>query len=43
VPKTVVNESWEFLGAVPESRFLTEIGKAFPQEGDAPLDSGETR
>jgi hypothetical protein len=43
VPKTVVNERWEFLGAVPESRFLAEIAKALPggdQEGDAPLDNG---
>ena len=28
VPKTVVNDRVEFLGAVPESRFLQEVLKA---------------
>ena len=42
VPKTVVNERWEFLGAVPEARFLQEIARAFPDDpGDPePLDNG---
>jgi hypothetical protein len=30
VPKTVVNEQVEFLGAVPESRFLQEVLRAVP-------------
>lgn len=45
VPKTVVNERWEFLGAVPETRFLAEIQRAFPEvdRGDATLDSDDAR
>ena len=39
VPKTVVNERWEFLGAVPEARFLQEVARAFPDD-PAPLDNG---
>ena len=42
VPKTVVNERWEFLGAVPESRFLEEIGKAVDGDRDGDGD-GEGR
>ena len=30
VPKTVVNDQVEFLGAVPESRFLQEVLAASP-------------
>jgi len=36
VPKTVVNERYEFLGAVPEARFLQEIARAFPDAPDEP-------
>lgn len=39
VPKTVVNDRAEFLGAVPESRFLQEVLRVFPQpptDGDSP-------
>ena len=32
VPKTVVNDRVEFLGAMPEGRFLQEVLRAFPQE-----------
>ena len=32
VPKTVVNDQVEFLGAMPEARFLEEVLRAFPQE-----------
>ena len=39
VPKTVVNERWEFLGAVPEARFLQEVARAFPDDPE-PLDNG---
>jgi hypothetical protein len=41
VPKTVVNERHDFLGAVPEARFLQEIARAFPggeADDDEPLD-----
>ena len=42
VPKTVLNDRYEFLGAVPESRFLQEVARAFPEAPDAPesLDNG---
>ena len=36
VPKTVVNERWEFLGAVPEARFLQEVARAFPDDPEPP-------
>ena len=35
VPKTVINDRVEFLGAVPESRFLQEVLKAFSTEQEA--------
>jgi hypothetical protein len=41
VPKTVLNERWEFLGAVPEARFLAEIARAFPEGDKEPLDNGD--
>lgn len=34
VPKTVVNDSWEILGALPESDFVRAIVR--PPEGDQP-------
>ncbi len=34
VPKTVLNERHEFLGAVPEARFLQEVARAFPESLD---------
>ena len=40
VPKTVLNERYEFLGAVPEARFLQEVARAFPEPPE-PLDNGE--
>ncbi len=47
VPKTVVNDHVEFHGAMPESRFLQEVLKAFPTEnpagkfpGDSPQEEG---
>ena len=39
VPKTIVNERWEFLGAVPEARFLQEVARAFPDDPER-LDNG---
>ena len=33
VPKTVVNDRVEFLGAMPEERFLREVLRAFPGNG----------
>jgi hypothetical protein len=30
VPKTVVNDRLELLGAMPEARFLQEVKQAFP-------------
>jgi len=30
VPKTVVNDVVDFLGAVPEARFVQEVLRAFP-------------
>ena len=36
VPKTVVNDRVEFLGAMPEGRFLQEVLRAFPQEDEQP-------
>jgi len=44
VPKTVVNDRVEFLGAMPESRFLQEVLKAFPTENppeESPGDSSQ--
>jgi hypothetical protein len=46
VPKTVLNDRYEFLGAVPEARFLQEVMRAFPDapeppEPPEPLDNGE--
>jgi Thioredoxin domain len=32
VPKTVVNDRVEFLGAMPEARFVKEVWRAFPEE-----------
>lgn len=34
VPKTVVNDRVEFLGAMPEGRFLLEVLRAFPEAGE---------
>jgi hypothetical protein len=34
VPKTVVNDSVEFLGAVPEPRFIQEVLKAIEPKKD---------
>ena len=34
VPKTVVNDQVEFLGAMPESRFLQEVLRAIPATPD---------
>jgi hypothetical protein len=41
VPKTVLNDAHEFLGAVPEARFLQEVARVFPDEPDEALDNGE--
>jgi hypothetical protein len=40
VPKTVVNDQVEFLGAMPEGRFVQEVWRAFPANGGAPEDEG---
>ncbi len=34
VPKTIVNESVEFVGAQPEARFLQEVLRAVPKKVD---------
>lgn len=40
VPKTVVNDRREFLGAVPETRFLQEVLAAVaPESGEPPTES----
>ena len=36
VPKTVVNDRVEFLGAVPEPRFLQEVLKAVEPKKEQP-------
>jgi hypothetical protein len=36
VPKTVVNDQVEFLGAMPEGRFVQEVWRAVPADGEAP-------
>ena len=33
VPKTVVNDSVEFVGAQPEGRFLDQVLRALPKAG----------
>ncbi len=40
VPKTVVNDQVEFLGAMPEGRFVQEVWRALPADGEAPEDEG---
>ena len=40
VPKTVVNDRVEFLGAVPESRFLQEVLRAVDGSADNGPDTG---
>jgi len=35
VPKTVVNDRVEFVGAQPEARFLQEVLRAVPKPGGA--------
>ena len=36
VPKTVANDAVEFLGAMPEGRFLSEVLRAFPTQEESP-------
>ncbi len=36
VPKTVVNDRIEIMGAVPESRFLQEVLKAIEPKSEQP-------
>jgi predicted DsbA family dithiol-disulfide isomerase len=36
VPKTVVNDQVEFLGAVPEPRFIQEVLKAIEPKKEQP-------
>jgi Thioredoxin domain len=40
VPKTVVNDQVEFLGAMPEGRFMQEVWQAVPADGEAPQGEG---
>jgi len=43
VPKTVLNDRFEFLGAVPEARFLQEVARVFPraiESDETPRDDG---
>ncbi len=40
VPKTVVNDRVEILGAVPESRFLQEVLRAVGSGADESADEG---
>ena len=46
VPKTVINDSVEFTGAVPEEMFIQQVLKAIgedvDEEGTEDLPSGET-
>jgi len=36
VPKTVVNDRLEVLGALPEGRFVAEVLRALPAEEERP-------
>jgi predicted DsbA family dithiol-disulfide isomerase len=36
VPKTVINDRLEFLGAVPEPRFVQEVLKAIESQKEQP-------
>jgi hypothetical protein len=38
VPKTVVNDRVEFVGAQPEGRFLDHVLRAVPRNGDGALE-----
>ena len=38
VPKTVVNDRVEFVGAQPEGRFLDHVLRAVPKNGDGQLE-----
>ncbi len=38
VPKIVVNDRVEFLGAQPEGRFLDHVLRALPKNGDGQLE-----
>ncbi len=38
VPKTVVNDKVEFVGAQPEGRFLDQVLRAVPRNGENQLE-----
>jgi hypothetical protein len=38
VPKTVVNDRVEFVGAQPEGRFLDHVLRAVPRDGNGALE-----
>ncbi len=38
VPKTIVNDKVEFVGAQPEGRFLDHVLRAVPKNGDGQLE-----
>ena len=38
VPKTIVNDRVEFVGAQPEGRFLDHVLRALPKLGDGGLE-----
>lgn len=38
VPKTIVNDRIEFVGAQPEGRFLDHVLRALPKLGDGGLE-----
>jgi len=38
VPKTIVNDRIEFVGAQPEGRFLDHVLRALPKAGDGGLE-----